>query len=225
MAWIANIAAALDGRPPRPFVYHTLGQMGSLGRYRAFGQLLGVRVWGFPAWFLRRSYYLSLMPGWGRKLRIVTNLCVYWDEIYLLESDATPPNRMTAAGLHSADLHFLGFSRPTIHPERKQHVQHLAGIEQAELRDRRQERGGAQRVEDAQMPHDVHRVGALLDAGADFAERGGALVDLDVAPRLQQAERRREPADPRPGDDDLVLCHSRFPCAARHWSSVSSSAQ
>jgi NADH dehydrogenase len=45
--------------------------MGSLGRYRAFGQLLGVRVRGFPAWFLRRTYYLLQMPGWGRKLRIM----------------------------------------------------------------------------------------------------------------------------------------------------------
>ena len=66
-----NIAAVLDGRAPRPFVYHTLGQMGSLGRYRAFGLLLGVRVRGFPAWVLRRTYYLMQMPGWGRKLGIV----------------------------------------------------------------------------------------------------------------------------------------------------------
>lgn len=66
-----NLAGVLDGRPPRPFVYRTLGQMGSLGRYRAFGQLLGVRVRGFPAWFLRRTYYLLQMPGWGRKLRIM----------------------------------------------------------------------------------------------------------------------------------------------------------
>jgi NADH dehydrogenase len=66
-----NIVGVLDGRPPRPFVYHTLGQMGSLGRYQAFGQLLGVRVRGLPAWFLRRTYYLLQMPGWGRKLRIV----------------------------------------------------------------------------------------------------------------------------------------------------------
>jgi hypothetical protein len=56
----------------------------------------------------------------SREVRIVTNLCVYWDEIYLLESDAAPSNRMTAAALLSADLHFRGFSRPTIHSQRKQ---------------------------------------------------------------------------------------------------------
>ena len=33
-----NIVGALDGRPPRPFVYHTLGMMGSLGHGKGFGQ-------------------------------------------------------------------------------------------------------------------------------------------------------------------------------------------
>ena len=45
--------------------------MGSLGHCRAFGQLLKVRVRGFLAWFVRRTYYLMQMPGWGRRLRIV----------------------------------------------------------------------------------------------------------------------------------------------------------
>ena len=45
--------------------------MGSLGHGKAFGQLLKVRVRGFPAWFVRRTYYLLQMPGWGRRLRIM----------------------------------------------------------------------------------------------------------------------------------------------------------
>jgi NADH dehydrogenase len=66
-----NIAAVLDGRPVRPFVYRTLGVMGSLGHGRGFGQLLGIRVRGFPAWLIRRTYYLLQTPGWGRKLWIM----------------------------------------------------------------------------------------------------------------------------------------------------------
>jgi NADH dehydrogenase len=66
-----NIAGVLDGRPPQPFVYNTLGMMGSLGHSKAFGQLLGVRVRGILAWFVRRSYYLLQMPGWRRRLRIM----------------------------------------------------------------------------------------------------------------------------------------------------------
>jgi hypothetical protein len=66
-----NIAGVLDGRPPQPFVYATLGMMGSLGHSKAFGQLLKVRVRGVLARFVRRTYYLLQMPGWGRRLRIM----------------------------------------------------------------------------------------------------------------------------------------------------------
>ncbi len=66
----SNIVGVLDGQPPRPFVYATLGMMGSLGHCKAFGQLLKVQVRGVPAWFVRRTYYLLQMPGW-RRLRIM----------------------------------------------------------------------------------------------------------------------------------------------------------
>src|SRR5205807_3882261 len=66
-----TIAGVLDGRTPQPFVYATLGMMGSLGHGKAFGQLLKVRVHGVVAWFVRRTYYLLQMPGWRRRLRIM----------------------------------------------------------------------------------------------------------------------------------------------------------
>jgi NADH dehydrogenase len=68
-----NIFAVLNGRPPQPFAYDNLGMMGSLGHSKAFGQLLKIRVRGVLAWFVRRTYYLLQMPGWGRRLRIVTS--------------------------------------------------------------------------------------------------------------------------------------------------------
>jgi NADH dehydrogenase len=66
-----NIAGVLDDRPPKPFVYATLGMMGSLGHSKAFGQLIKIRLRGFPAWLVRRTYYLLQMPTWRRRLRIV----------------------------------------------------------------------------------------------------------------------------------------------------------
>jgi NADH dehydrogenase len=66
-----NLWAVLNGESPQPFVYDTLGMMGSLGHSRAFGQLLKVRVRGVLAWFVRRTYYLLQMPGWSRRLRIM----------------------------------------------------------------------------------------------------------------------------------------------------------
>jgi len=56
----------------------------------------------------------------SREVRIVTNLCVYWDEIFLVEDDAPPAVRLTTAPVLSADLDFRGFSKATIHPQRKQ---------------------------------------------------------------------------------------------------------
>jgi NADH dehydrogenase len=79
-----NLVAVLDGRPPRPFVYRTLGQMGSLGHGQAFCQFLGVRVRGFPAWFVRRAYYLLQMPGWGRRLRLLID----WTLAHFYRPDA-----------------------------------------------------------------------------------------------------------------------------------------
>jgi tetratricopeptide (TPR) repeat protein len=56
----------------------------------------------------------------SREVRIVTNLCVYWDEIFLSENPEAPRTRLTNVPMASADLHFRGFSRVSIHPERKQ---------------------------------------------------------------------------------------------------------
>jgi NADH dehydrogenase len=68
-----NVFAVLNGQSPQPFVYTTLGMMGSLGHGKAFGQLLKVRVRGVVAWFVRRMYYLLQMPGWSRRARIMTD--------------------------------------------------------------------------------------------------------------------------------------------------------
>ncbi len=66
-----NLVSALNGQPPQPFVYDTMGMMGSIGHKKAFGQLLKVKVRGIHAWFIRRTYYLLQMPGWGRRLHIM----------------------------------------------------------------------------------------------------------------------------------------------------------
>jgi hypothetical protein len=55
-----------------------------------------------------------------REVRIVTNLCVYWDEIFLSENAGAPDVRLTPIDAASADLHFRGFSKPAIDPARKQ---------------------------------------------------------------------------------------------------------
>ena len=71
-----NIAAVLHGSEPRPFTYKTLGVFVDMGRYKAVAETMGIRWRGFPAWFLARTYHLFLMPGFKRRLRVVTDWTV-----------------------------------------------------------------------------------------------------------------------------------------------------
>jgi NADH:ubiquinone reductase (H+-translocating) len=62
----------LTGRP-RPYRYRTLGQVATLGRYRGIADVLGVRLRGFPGWFVTRTYHLYQLPLFSRKLRVVAD--------------------------------------------------------------------------------------------------------------------------------------------------------
>lgn len=65
-----NIAAALRGAPLEPFSYGGLGMLATLGRHRGVGQVYGIRLKGFAAWFAWRTYYLFALPRWERRLRV-----------------------------------------------------------------------------------------------------------------------------------------------------------
>jgi tetratricopeptide (TPR) repeat protein len=56
----------------------------------------------------------------SREVRIETSLCLYWDEIFLSEESGEPAVELTGLALLSAELRYRGFSRPVIHPERRQ---------------------------------------------------------------------------------------------------------
>ena len=65
----------------------------------------------------------------SRQVRIVTNLCVYWDEIFLSEDVLSKSSAgavvTTPLAPLRADLHFRGFSKTVIQPLRKQPEQFL----------------------------------------------------------------------------------------------------
>jgi NADH dehydrogenase len=72
----ANVVAAIAGREPAPFRYKNKGMLCSLGHYKGVADPFGVRIRGFPAWFLHRSYHLFYMPTIGRKVRIAMDWTV-----------------------------------------------------------------------------------------------------------------------------------------------------
>jgi NADH dehydrogenase len=71
-----NVAATLRGDAPQPFRYRTLGVFVDMGRHQAVATMLGIRLRGFPAWFAARTYHMAMMPGLGRKVRLVVEWTV-----------------------------------------------------------------------------------------------------------------------------------------------------
>jgi len=88
-----NVAATLAGGTPRPFRYRTKGVVAELGRNQAVAITLGIRWRGLPAWFIARTYHLLLMPGFGRRLRLLAD----WNVALLFGRDASSPGRLGSA--------------------------------------------------------------------------------------------------------------------------------
>jgi NADH dehydrogenase len=51
-----NIEAAIVGRPPKPFVFTTLGQLATIGRRTGVAMIFGFKFSGLIAWGMWRSY-------------------------------------------------------------------------------------------------------------------------------------------------------------------------
>jgi NADH dehydrogenase len=70
-----RLAKNLTG-PPEPYGYRMLGQVATLGRHKGIAEVLGLRLRGFPGWWVTRSYHLYQLPLAQRKLRVVVDWTV-----------------------------------------------------------------------------------------------------------------------------------------------------
>ena len=70
-----RLAKNLTG-DPKPYGYRMLGQVATLGRFKGIAELPGVHLWGFPGWFVTRTYHLYQLPLLTRKLRVVVDWTV-----------------------------------------------------------------------------------------------------------------------------------------------------
>jgi NADH dehydrogenase len=60
----------------KPYRYRMLGQVATLGRHKGVAEVLGVKIRGFPGWFVTRTYHLFQLPLLSRKLRVVVDWTV-----------------------------------------------------------------------------------------------------------------------------------------------------
>jgi len=85
-----NVAATLGNGREKPFRWRSLGVVAELGHNQAVAITAGIRWRGLPAWFIARTYHLLLMPGFGRKLRLLVD----WNVALLFGRDASAPGRL-----------------------------------------------------------------------------------------------------------------------------------
>jgi len=70
------IEAELTGRVKRPFRFRLLGEMVPLSRRTAVADLRGLKLVGFPAWWLWKTIYMLKLPTLSARLRVVLDWTV-----------------------------------------------------------------------------------------------------------------------------------------------------
>jgi NADH dehydrogenase len=66
-----NVIAHLRGRPLTEYRHSYAGSVASLGLYKGVAEIYGIKMRGPVAWFLHRTYHVSRMPTWNRRIRIL----------------------------------------------------------------------------------------------------------------------------------------------------------
>jgi NADH dehydrogenase len=87
-----NVAAAIGGGTPRRFTYKTKGVFVDMGRRKAVATTGPITWSGTPAWVLARSYHLAMMPGVGRRARLLVD----WNIGLLFGRDTAELGRLGA---------------------------------------------------------------------------------------------------------------------------------
>ncbi|QTE28880.1 NAD(P)/FAD-dependent oxidoreductase [Pengzhenrongella sicca] len=98
-----NLARILRSAEPTEYKHKNVGAVASLGMYKGVAQMFGrVKVRGFPAWVLHRTYHVFAMPTLNRKVRIMadwTSSLIFRREVVALGSLHDPRAEFRAASL------------------------------------------------------------------------------------------------------------------------------
>ncbi len=98
-----NVVAVLRGGQPQPYRHAYAGSVASLGLHKGVAQVYGVKLKGWPAWFMHRSYHVSRVPTFNRKARVIadwTLASVFRREVIALGQLQDPRREfVTAAGV------------------------------------------------------------------------------------------------------------------------------
>ena len=68
-----NVAAYVKGAALHDYRHAYAGSVASLGLYRGVAEIYGIKLRGPVAWFMHRTYHMSRMPTFNRKVRVVAD--------------------------------------------------------------------------------------------------------------------------------------------------------
>ncbi|HEX8973382.1 NAD(P)/FAD-dependent oxidoreductase [Oryzihumus sp.] len=68
-----NIVKSLRGKEIEPYRHKHVGSVASLGLHKGVAQVYGVKLRGWPAWFMHRTYHVSRVPTLNRKIRVIVD--------------------------------------------------------------------------------------------------------------------------------------------------------
>ncbi|MEU4508070.1 NAD(P)/FAD-dependent oxidoreductase [Nonomuraea wenchangensis] len=68
-----NIVRHLRGQELVEYRHKYVGSVAGLGLHQGVANVYGVKLRGFPAWFMHRTYHLSRVPTLNRKVRVVVD--------------------------------------------------------------------------------------------------------------------------------------------------------
>ena len=68
-----NLVAALRGKALKPYRHAYVGSVAGLGLHKGVAHVYGIKQRGIAAWFMHRTYHLSRVPTFNRKVRVVAD--------------------------------------------------------------------------------------------------------------------------------------------------------
>ncbi|MDG4807936.1 NAD(P)/FAD-dependent oxidoreductase [Micromonospora sp. WMMD1120] len=98
-----NIAAVIRGREPVNYKHKHVGSVASLGLHKGVAQVYGIKMTGWPAWVMHRTYHMSRIPSFNRKVRVVVD----WTLAFVLKREV-----VALGQLHDPREEFSEASQP-----------------------------------------------------------------------------------------------------------------
>ena len=78
-----NIRAVVYGGVPKDYKHKYAGSVASLGLYKGVAQVYGIKLKGLPAWLMHRTYHMSRIPSFNRKVRVLAD----WTLAFVLKRE------------------------------------------------------------------------------------------------------------------------------------------